>query len=201
MNYILKPAATLFIIAALVVALLSFVFTYTLEPIEKQKNKTQEAAMRVVIPRAVEYRKIHVEKTGSITAVYEALYSSDALDDKVLVGYVVQLSPEGYSGKIDMIVGISISENAITGMRVLSHTETPGLGANAVKENFYGQFRHRDLVPLGVARNSPGEYDIQAITSSTITSRAITEAVNEAIEWYLLQARSDEESTPDRSEE
>jgi len=191
-KYILKPAATLFITAALVVALLSFVFTYTLEPIEKQKNKTQEAAMRVIMPRAAEFKEIDADKTGSITAVYEAHYSSDALDEKVLIGYVVQLSPEGYSGKINLIVGISMSDHTITGMRVLSHTETPGLGANAVKENFYRQYNHRDLTPLGVVRSSPGEHDIQAITSSTITTRAITGAVNEAIEWYLQRIHKGE---------
>ncbi|MCL2196928.1 MAG: FMN-binding protein [Treponema sp.] len=185
MNYIIKPAVTLFTAAAVVVALLSFVHSYTLEPIEKQKFKTQEAAMKVIMPRAAEFREIQVEKTGSIAAVYEALYSSDALDDKILVGYIVQLAPEGYSGKIHLIVGISITDNIITGMRVLSHTETPGLGANAVKKSFYSRYDNRDIVPLGVARNSPGEHDIQAITSSTITTKAITGAVNEAIEWYL----------------
>ncbi|MCL2211674.1 MAG: RnfABCDGE type electron transport complex subunit G [Treponema sp.] len=185
MRYILRPAVTLFITAAVVVALLSFVHTYTLEPIEKQKFKKQEAAMKVIMPRAAEFKEIHVEKTGSITGVYEAIYSSDVLDDKVLVGYIVQLSPEGYSGKIDLIVGISSSENIIKGIRVLNQTETPGLGANSVKEKFYSQYNNRDITPLGVVRNSPGEHDIQAITSSTITTRAITNAVNEAIEWYL----------------
>jgi len=193
MNYIIKPAVTLFTAAALVVALLSFVHSYTFEPIEKQKNKTQEAAMKVIMPRAAEFREIKVEKAGSITAVYEALYSSDALHDKILVGYIVQLAPEGYSGKIHLIVGLSITDDIITGMRVLSHTETPGLGANAVKERFYRQYQNKNISPLGVVRNSPGVNDIQAITSSTITTKAITGAVNEAIEWYFKQIQKGEE--------
>jgi electron transport complex protein RnfG len=185
MNYILKPALTLFITAVLVVAALSYIYNLTLEPIEKQKQRTQEAAMRDVIPRASEYREMLIKQTGSIVSAYEAYYSSEALDDSILLGYVVQLSPEGYSGKIDIIVGISLSENRITGLRVLRHTETPGLGALAVKEDFYNRYKGLSLTPLNVVKINPGENEIQAITSATITTRAITNAVNEAIEWSL----------------
>jgi len=99
-------------------------------------------------------------------------------------GYVVALSPEGYSGKIDMMVGISSAGETVTGMRVLRHTETPGLGAMAVRESFYGKFDGRSLTPLTVVKSAPGENEIDAITSATITTRAITGAVNEAITWY-----------------
>jgi len=185
MNYIIKPALTLFITATVTVAALSIAYNYTLDPIERQKRKTQETAMRIVLPRASEYREIQTEKTGSIAAVYEGHFTHEALYGSDLVGYVVKLTPEGYSGKIDLIVGFSISDELITGMRVLRHTETPGLGALAVKENFYSQFSSLNIVPLSVVRTSPGENEIQAITSSTITTKAITNAVNEAVNWYL----------------
>jgi len=192
MKYILKPAATLFITAIITVAALSIVYNLTLEPIEKQKNRTQEAAMREVMPKATEYIKMETEKTGNIIDVYEGYYSSVALDEKILIGYVVQLSPEGYSGNIDIIVGVSVADNKISGMRVLRHTETPGLGALAVKEDFYRRYEDRELMLLGVVRSSPGENEIQAITSATITTKAITNAVNEAIEWSLAMNRGEE---------
>jgi len=178
MKYILKPAITLFITAAVTVAALSYVYTLTLEPIEKQKRRTQEAAMKDVLPQASNYHEIHTDISGNITAIFEGISGS------ALTGYVIQLSPEGYSGNIDMMVGISIREEKITGMRVLRHTETPGLGANAVKENFYRRYDNKPASPLTVVRTSPGENEIQAITSSTITTRAITNAVNEAVKWY-----------------
>ena len=183
MKYIIKPAATLLITAVITVTALSIVYSFTKEPIEKQKRKTQETAMKEVLPQASEYRDMQAEKTGSIVAVYGGYANGD------LVGFVVELSPEGYSGKIDLMVGISAIEEKITGMRVLRHSETPGLGANAVKEDFYRRYDNRALVSLGVVRASPGENDIQAITSSTITTRAITGAVNEAIEWYNQRGR------------
>jgi electron transport complex protein RnfG len=88
-----------------------------------------------------------------------------------------------------MMVGILATEAKISGMRVLRHTETPGLGANAVREDFYRRFENKYLVPLTVVRTSPGANEIQAITSSTITTRAITNAVNEAIAWYHSYTR------------
>ena len=179
MGYVVKPSLTLFITAMITIALLSVVHALTLEPIERQKQRTQEAAMREVLPQADTYTEIPAEIFGSITAVYEGVGG-----DGEKAGYVVALSPEGYSGKIDMMVGISSAGETVTGMRVLRHTETPGLGAMAVRESFYGKFDGRSLTPLTVVKSAPGENEIDAITSATITTRAITGAVNEAITWY-----------------
>jgi len=178
MKYILKPALALFITAVFVISMLSVVHSLTLEPIEKQKQKTRESAMKEVLPQASVYREIPAEITGSIVAVYEGL------NNNAHTGYVVQLSPQGYGGNVDLLVGISSSEQKISGIRILRHSETPGLGALAVKEDFYLQYNGKDLVPLGVARINPGEHEINALTGATITSRAITGAVNEAINWH-----------------
>ena len=83
-----------------------------------------------------------------------------------------------------MLVGIAAAENNIAGIRVLSHSETPGLGALAVRESFYRSFDGLKLAPLRVVKSSPEIGEIEAITSATITTKAITDAVNEAIEWY-----------------
>jgi len=179
MKYIVKPALTLFITAVIVVAALSVVYNFTYEPIERQKRKTRETVLKHVMPQASVYREIEVEKTGSITAVFEALAENE------LIGYAVQMSPEGYSGKIDFMVGFSIPYKHITGLRVMRHTETPGLGALVVNESFYKRYNYMPLSPLRVVKTNPGAGEIQALTSATITTNAITNAVNEAIEWYL----------------
>jgi electron transport complex protein RnfG len=184
MSYIFKPAAILFLTAGITVAALSFVYNRTFEPIEKQKYKAQEKAMGELLPRASEYRELQIEKIGSITAIYEGRSNIDVSGDSVPVGYILKLSPEGYSGTIDFMTGISGVEERITGIRILRHSETPGLGALAVNEEFFKQYSQRALALLSVVKTSPGINEIQAITSATITSRAITNAVNEAIEWY-----------------
>jgi Na+-translocating ferredoxin:NAD+ oxidoreductase subunit G len=201
MSYIIKPAASLFIAAAITVAALSFVYNKTYESIEKQKNKVQEQAMKELLPKAGGFKELQVEFSGSIKAVYEGYYETEKLDNRVMVGYIFKLSPSGYSGEIDFLAGVSIlDEREITGIRILRHSETPGLGALAVKQDFYGQFSERDLSPLRVSKSSPGRDEIQAITSATITSRAITNAVNEAVEWCLA-AEIQSEPERDRIEE
>jgi len=179
LRYIIKPTVTLFITAVIVIVVLSVVYSYTSEPIQIQRQRKQIAAMGAVLPQASDFREMRTETSGSMTAVFEGL------NNGARVGYVVALSPKGYGGAIDLMVGICVDLEKVTGMRILQHTETPGLGALAVREDFYRRFDNRALVPLGVAKSSPGENDIQAIASSTITTRAVTDAVNEAIGWYL----------------
>ena len=185
MKYIIRPAATLFITAVITIAALSVVYTYTFEPIQIQRFRKQEAAMKAVLPEANDFREMQADISGSMVAVFEGLFRGEGEGNGTLVGYVVSLSPSGYSGNINLMVGICATDERISGMRIVQHSETPGLGALAVRPEFYRRFDNRALVPLGVVKTSPGEHDIQAITSSTITTRAITYAVNEAIEWYL----------------
>ena len=178
MKHILKPALSLFIIAVVVTALLAWASNLTAEPIANQLKKTREKTMKEVLPAADIFNKMPVSLTGSITGVYEGKKGNE------ITGYVIDLAPNGYSGAINMMVGISKNDNAITGMRVVKHSETPGLGALAVTENFYRRYDGKKLVPLRVVKSAPGSNEIEAITGSTITTRAVTGAVNEAIEWF-----------------
>jgi len=178
MTYIIRPAATLFITAVITIAALSFVYNLTYEPIQISRQRKQEAAMMAVLPEASDFRVMQTRMSGNMVAVFEGISNG------VVVGYIVSLSPKGYDDTIDMMVGICATNETISGMRIVQHSETPGLGALAARPEFYRRFDNRPLIPLGVVRTSPGEHDIAAITSSTITTRAITNAVNEAIEWY-----------------
>jgi len=181
MSYILKPAATLFVTAVIVIAALSVVFNYTYEPIQIQRQIRLEAAMRAVLPQAEEFSEMEIQRSGTMLAVFKGITNQD------VVGYVVSLAPPGYSGNIFLMVGIHSADQRVSGMRIVQHTETPGLGALAVRPDFYRRFDNRPLIPMNVVRVSPGEHDIQTITASTITTRAITDAVNEAIAWYLAE--------------
>jgi electron transport complex protein RnfG len=184
MKHIIKPALSLFLITAIATALLGLVRNLTLEPIENQRKRTQERIMKEVLPMASDFREISVEKSGYIVRILEGTIAGET------TGFVIELSPVGYSGIINMMVGISKADNKITGMRVIRHSETPGLGALAVNERFYNRFNGKELVPLRVVRTSSGSHDeIEAITAATITTRAITNAVNEATEWYNRNLR------------
>jgi len=180
----IKTSLFLFVTAVVVVTLLGVSYSLTLEPKEYKFAQIRNTVMREVFPQAddfMEVRQAEDEPEGypeGIVAVYECMVGGQP------AGYVVELAKEGYSGKIGVMVGISSAEGLVTGMRVLSHTETPGLGALATREQFYRKFDGRPLTPITVVRSGPGENEIDAITSATITTSAITGAVNAAIDWY-----------------
>jgi|GEM_PF-251744 len=178
MKHIVKPALSLFVVAAIAAVLLGIVYDMTYEPIQARRQLTQERMLREIMEKASDFREMPVETPWSIVRVFEGLSEGET------VGYVIELAPMGYGGPINMMVGISTVDDLVTGMRVLRHNETPGFGAVITRENFFRRFDGLNLVPLTVVRSSPGANEFQAITSSTITTRAVVDAVNEAIEWY-----------------
>ena len=97
------------------------------------------------------------------------------------IGSVAKVAPNGYGGEIELMVGVN-DEIVITGIEILSHAETPGLGANMEKESFYTQFAGKSLglrVDKGVAEGNA----ISALTGATITSQAVADGVNFAVEY------------------
>ena len=122
--------------------------------------------MQAVLP-ADSYTQ--VDYTGGntlVTAVYQA---GDA-------GYVVQVAPSGFGGAMDIMVGVN-NDGTCSGVSIISHAETSGLGANAEQESFRSQFVGKSNVAV-----SKDGGDIAALTGATITSRAVCDGVNAAIE-------------------
>ena len=157
---------TLFLISAICAVLLGLVNNITAGPIAAANEAATNAAMQAVLP-ADSYEQ--VEYTGGnalVTAVYKA---GDA-------GYVVQVAPSGFGGNLDVMVGVG-ADGTCTGVSIISHAETSGLGANATKEDFRAQF----VGKASVAVTKDGG-DIAALTGATITSRAVCDGVNAAIE-------------------
>jgi electron transport complex protein RnfG len=181
MKHVIKPALSLLILAAAVTGLLGAVYMLTEGPIEEQLRKTQETAMRAVLPSADVFNQMDAVFPGNILAAHEGTRK-----DGEHVGYVVEVNPVGYSGRIHLMVGISGMDGFVTGMRVLRHTETPGLGSLITAERFYRQYEGKPLDALTVVRIPSGSINaIDAITSATISTQAVTDGVNEAIEWYV----------------
>ena len=89
---------------------------------------------------------------------------------------MVEVTPSGFGGTIDMVVGVDMT-GAVTGVSIISMSETSGLGANASKDSFRSQFVGKSGT-LAVSKDG-GEID--ALTGATITSRAVTSGVNTAL--------------------
>ena len=181
MKEVIKPAVILFVICVAVSAALAGTNLLTADRIARAAAQKAEESRMVVLPEAEAFQ----EKEGEDGTHYIGL--SKEASEGVVVGYVFETESKGYGGTVKVMTGIN-TEGNITGVIVLSHSETPGLGANAEKETFRDQYQQPVANLTGgiqvVKFQAPNEGEIQAMTWATITSTAVTNAVNLAIEQY-----------------
>jgi electron transport complex protein RnfG len=96
---------------------------------------------------------------------------------------VLESNANGYGGKIGMVVAINMAEENLRGVAVTTHTETPGLGAQAKSDpSFAAQFATKPITESFAVTTDGGQ--ISALSGATITSRAVATGVNKAIETY-----------------
>lgn len=181
MRDIIKNAMILFVIALISSVLLAFSYSITKEPIAKQQLIRQNEALSAVLPDSefTEITEADFSKQPAILSLFEAKSGSD------IVGYAFKVaSEEGYSGHLELVVGIS-PDGKLTGIDLVQQSETPGLGAKSDDEEFKSQYVQKPASLLTVVKSAPAnESEIGAISGATITSRAVTNAVNEAISYF-----------------
>lgn len=168
---ILRVGLILFAITAISAFILAFVNSFTAPVIAENNKKAQDAAMKVVLPEGKNFEKVEFQPDEN-SIVNEIYSAGDA-------GVVVMASPRGYGGEISMAIGIDM-EYKVTGIEVISQSETAGLGANCTKDSFKEQFIGK-TGDIQVVKNGAKDNQIDAISSATITSKAVTKGVNEAI--------------------
>ncbi len=168
---ILRVGFILFAITAVAALILAGVNNITAPVIKEQQEEKMQDAMKKVLSDAEDFSKKDVElpEDTCVTEVYE----SNA-------GFVVMASPKGYGGEISMAVGID-NDLTVTGISIISQGETAGLGAKCVDETWQRQFVGK-TENIEVAKNGATGNRIDAISSATITSRAVTKGVNDAID-------------------
>lgn len=172
---------SLTIICLVCSALLGGAYAITKDKIdEAEVNKQNEAIARVVpeFDNIPSEEVFEVELEGKKYAVYPAKLSGE------VVGYAINTSATGFSGPVVIMVGIT-AEGRIFNTVPVSHAETPGLGAKISEEGnpFVEQFKDMDPSATVLKVKKDGG-DIDAITASTITSRAYTAAVESA--WMVF---------------
>lgn len=171
----LKLGVILFLITGICVGLLGVVNQITLPIIEANSLKTEQESMKQLLSEADNFIQVEGVSDVLVKKVFVAKSSSN------IVGYVINVEPKGYGGAIGLLIGID-SNNVIKGVKILSHSETPGFGANADKPAFIDQYVGKQG-ELKVTKITPKEDEIQAITGATITSAAITEGANAAFSY------------------
>lgn len=174
---VLIPTLTLFIVCIIITAALAITNSVTAPKISENEAQSQQESMKVVCPDATSFELVKEYENGDF--IYKALDN-----DKNIVGYVVSTVSNGYGGQIKVMTGIADKE--IIGIDVYyNDDETPGLGKNTSNDSFTSQFKGLFTnEKIGVSKDGNSGQQIDAVTSSTISSRAVTDAVNKALEIY-----------------
>ena len=153
-------------------ALLAGVYALTAEPIAAAAAAKNEAAIKEVLPETAV--TIEEERTVDFEG---ASYSYNLAYDELgnTVGCAINVAPVGFGGPIVIKVGFDVN-GCICNTKVLSQAETPGLGAKCVEPAFSDQFKGWNPTEKDLAVKKDGG-DVDAITASTITSRAYADGL------------------------
>lgn len=183
-NVMLKEAGILFAITLIAGLVLGFVYELTKEPVRIQEEKAVQEACAQVFESAAQFAELAYEPSQELAlelsemgveigTVFEALGA-----DGSLLGHVVQsTSTEGYGGEIVLYLGVTL-DGTLNGISLLEISETPGLGMRA-QEVLVPQFQGKQVSQFTYTKTgSSSDSEIDAISGATITTQAVTNAVN-----------------------
>jgi len=187
-----SSAATLAVLAALCTALVAATHRLTRERIAENEQAFLEQSLQPVL-EGIDYDGRLSDSTITIPPPHE-LPGDDAAtvfrvyaDDEPIAALFVVTAPDGYSGPIELLIGIDAG-GAVTRVRVLSHGETPGLGdrIEASKSDWIEQFSGSSLdappADRWRIRRDDGAFD--QLSGASITSRAIVQAVRQTLLYF-----------------
>ena len=190
-------------VAVIMGGILAFVNHLTEGPINEQKAKALADGIKTVM--CVD--NLTVNRTDTVQTkgpkgkdVTYIIYNANDAQGKAL-GAAVETIANGFGGELKLLVGFD-PEGKILGYTLLEHAETPGLGAKADK--WFQKGEKGDIIgmspaePLTVSKDG-GQVD--AITASTITSRAFLYAVNSAYDAYKAIPAADGETGATQKQE
>lgn len=188
----LRTSIILFIFAIIGTAMMAYTFRQTRPVIEKSQQAEKLALINQVLPKSL--------YDNDLLASHRLLPADDLLGTRKPssmwlatksgqpAGIVLEaVAPEGYSGDIDLLIGISAA-GVVTGVRVTRHKETPGLGdyIELARSPWVLQFNGKRMEendrPRWRVKKDGGEYDSRA--GATVTPRAIVKAVRQALEYF-----------------
>lgn len=200
MKNMFKDAVILFAITLISGLLLGLVYQVTAEPRREQQERKIREACQAVFAQAEQFEEIdyavsetlaqQLAKNGvRIGTVYEAM---DAAGSPL--GYVIETtSGEGYGGNITLYAGIT-NDGILNGVSILSISETPGLGMRA-GEVLVPQFADKSAVEFTYTKTgNQSDSEIDAISGATITTKAVTNAINGAVSVFVQDLKGGEQN-------
>jgi Na+-translocating ferredoxin:NAD+ oxidoreductase subunit G len=168
------------IITSITGLLLGFVHESTKAAIVENSRINKEQ-MSLVMPNADNVSKLDLsfDKESIIQEVMEAKSENE------VIGYIIKLNAKGFHGNIGMLVGVSKDEK-ITGINIVSHSETPGVGSKVEKQDFTSRFKEKNIKDiLKVVKTVPAkDNEVEGISGASISSAAVTQGVNDAVDYF-----------------
>lgn len=189
-----KLVATLGIAGALAGLLVAVVYQMTLPRIERHRAQVMQVAIAEVLQRPARWDTLYLEQ-GALTRRPKGPTASL---ERVFVGYnetgrnigaAISAAEPGFSEIISLMFGYDVASGQLLGLKILEEKETPGLGDKIERDSaFVRQFTGAKAPVKAVKKRSgtdPGEID--AISGATISSRAVTRIINNAVaKWGPL---------------
>lgn len=182
---IIKPTIVLFLICTIVTLALALTNYATKDVISEQTRIQEESARREVFSEAENFEEIEeLDSIIGITSENRLVKKAfKCLKAEEVIGRVYSIENKGYGGTISIAVGIDNSGKT-TGVKIISLSETPGLGSKVQDEPFISQLigiSPKEALTV-VKGGGPKEEEIDAVSGATISSKAVIEAVQEAID-------------------
>jgi len=178
----IKLGVILALFATAACVMLAFVYSGTKTIIAQRQQADLEAALKELFPDADSFTEINDIQSPDPAVTIESAYS--ALKNNETVGAALRLTRASYGGPIKIMAGVSAA-GIITGVKIMEHSDTPGLGANAASPSYFVDRVHgitfsRQFSGKKVTDPFEVKEDVIAITASTITSRAVSSSVKAA---------------------
>jgi electron transport complex protein RnfG len=185
-----KSAFGIGLFAVLSAAVIAITQVTTVDKIDANIREAESKALYEIFPANIDAQlyehRIDLD-TGQLN-VETGTTGYQAIQNNEVVGVILPVtSSQGYSGDIDLIVGIN-ADSSIAGVRVISHKETPGLGdkIDSAKsdwvESFVGARRDGQVDSRWAVKKDGGQFD--QFTGATITPRAVVKATGVALDYF-----------------
>ena len=189
-----KNVIVLTLITVIAGFLLGYVYDITKEPIEQSALKAKQEAYKTVFSDATEFAELDGFDSDVVSSTIQSKgFEYNTIDEALLaksssgeaLGYVFTVSSnEGYGGLITLSMGVK-NDGTLNGIEFLTLSETAGLGMNADTDEFKSQFKGMNVSQVSYTKTGKqNDYEIDAISGATITTSAVTNAVNAGLNYF-----------------
>lgn len=193
-NKIVHDAVILTVITLVAGFLLGLVHDVTLDPIAKANYDKEQAAYKTVFADAASFEEYaDFDADAATQTAIDAGYANDLVEGAQValdgsgnaLGYVITVtSTEGSQANITLSMGVTM-DGILNGYETTSISETPGLGSKVADADFKAQFEGKNVEAYTVTKTgAASDSEIDALSGATISSRAVTNAVNAGLAYF-----------------